>query len=405
MTDMAPSFTSLALERMKPSATIGFTQRARALRQSGRDIVFLTVGEPDFDTPENIRQAAIEAINRGETRYPPTAGIAPLREAVVEKFRRDNHIDYTFSETIVAPGGKNIIFNAFAATLNPGDEVIVPAPYWVSFPDLVAFPGGVPVIVATRIEDGYKLQPDQLDAAITPRTKWLVLNSPSNPTGCAYCADELRDLAEVLVRHPHVRVLSDDLYEHLTYDGFQFATLAEVAPDLKERVLTVNGVSKAYAMTGWRIGYAAGPASLIADIEKLQGQQVTGTCTIAQWAAREALAGQQDFVASSRDVFAGRRDHVLERLSRTDRLHCDKPTGAFYVFPSCERSMGLTTPAGRTITDDMAFAEALLEEAEVAIVPGSSFGSEGSFRLSYAANTETLTLACDRIVEFCASLR
>lgn len=398
------AFASQALQRMKPSATIAFTQRARALRQDGRDIVFLTVGEPDFDTPENIRQAAIEAIHRGETRYPPTAGIAPLRSAIVEKFRRENGLEYTVAETIVAPGGKNIIFNAFAATLNPGDEVIVPAPYWVSYPDLVAFPGGVPVIVPMGIEDDYKLSPSALEATITPRTRWLVLNSPSNPTGCTYSAEELRRLAEVLRAHPQVLVLSDDLYEHLVYDDVAFATLAEVAPDLKDRVLTVNGVSKSYAMTGWRVGYAAGPAALIADIEKLQGQQVTGTCTIAQWAAVEALAGPQDFIAKSRKVFAARRDHVLALLGRTDQLRCGKPTGAFYVFPSCAGAMGLATPGGRAITDDMAFAEALLEEANVAIVPGSSFGSEGSFRLSYAASTETLTTACDRIVEFCASL-
>ncbi|MBB4857967.1 aspartate aminotransferase [Novosphingobium chloroacetimidivorans] len=399
------TIASQAMLRMQPSATIAFTERARALKQSGRDVVFLTVGEPDLDTPQNIRNAAIEAIHRGETRYPPTAGIAPLRAAIVEKFRRDNNMDVTTRETIVAPGGKNIIFNAFAATLDAGDEVIIPAPYWVSYPDLVAFPGGVPVIVQTRREDGYKLTPAQLEASITPRTKWLVLNSPSNPTGSAYTADELRALAEVLDDHPHVWAMSDDLYEHMLYDDFRFATLAEVAPSLASRTLTVNGVSKAYAMTGWRVGYAAGPTDLIAQIEKLTGQQTTGTCTIAQWAALEALTGPQDFLTTSRALFAERRDLVLDLLGRTDRLECDRPEGAFYVFPSCARTVGLTTPKGRAIGNDLAFAEALLEEADVAIVPGSSFGSEGAFRLSYAASTETLVTACNRIVEFCESLR
>lgn len=397
-------FVSQALLRMKPSATITLTEKAKELKRSGRDVLFLTVGEPDFDTPPNIKRAAIEAIERGETRYPPTAGILALREAVAEKFKRENGLDYTPGETIVGPGGKNVIFNAFAATLNPGDEVIVPAPYWVSYPDLVQFPGGVPIIVQTSVSDDFKLTSEQLDAAITPRTKWLILNSPSNPTGSAYSAKELEALAEVLLRHPHVWVLSDDIYEHLTYDGFAFATLAQVAPSLRDRVLTMNGVSKAYAMTGWRIGYAAGPIELIGQLEKLQGQQTSGACTIAQWAAVEALQGSQEFIAESRSIFAQRRAKVVALLDQPDVLDCPSPAGAFYVFPSCAKAVGLASRAGRKITDDQVFAEALLEEAGVAVIPGSCFGSPGHFRLSYAAKDETLVEACTRVAEFCQRL-
>ena len=398
------SFTSHALSRIQPSATIVATEKAKALMRAGREIIFLSVGEPDFDTPDHIKDAAKAAIDRGETKYTATAGILPLREAIAAKFRRDNNLDYGSDQVIVGTGGKNIIFNAFQSTLNPGDEVIIAAPYWVSYPDMVLFSGGTPVIVETDIGSSYKLTPDVLEGAITARTKWLVLNSPSNPTGAAYSREELQALARVLERHPHVWTLSDDIYEHLVYDDFVYSTLAEVAPSLAGRVLTVNGVSKSHAMTGWRIGYAAGPTRLIRAMEKLQGQQTSGPCSIAQWATVEALNGDQQFLSTSRAEFQRRRDMVLSMLQQAPLLDCPVPQGAFYIFPSCAGAMGRTTRSGVTLANDQDFVTALLEEHGVALVAGSAFGGNASFRLSYAASPEVLITACERIVAFCRSL-
>lgn len=400
------SFASDALERIAPSATITMTQKARERKKLSQDVKFLSVGQPDFDTPQNIKDAAKAAIDRGETKYPGTAGIPALRAAVAQKFRRENGIDYAPSQTIVGTGGKNVIFNAFLATLNEGDEVIIAAPYWVSYPDIVRFANGVPVIVQTGIEEAYKLLPDRLEAAITPRTKWLVINSPSNPTGAAYTRDELAELAEVLARYPQILVLSDDIYEHLTYGEIEFTTIAQVCPDLIDRVLTVNGVSKAYAMTGWRIGYAGGPQELITCMEKLQSQQTSGACTIAQWAAVEALNGPQDYLAMARTAFAKRREIVVDKLNEAEGLHCLRPVGAFYVFPSCMELVGRRTRGGMTIASDSDFASALLEETGVAVVPGAAFGAKRpSFRLSYAASSAELEEACDRIADFCGACR
>lgn len=398
-------FISDALLRIKPSATITTTEKARERERAGKEVLFLSVGEPDFDTPQNIKDAAKAAIDRGETKYPGTAGIPALRDAIAAKFKRENGLEYSAAQTIVGTGGKNVIFNAFLTTLNPGDEVVIPAPYWVSYPDLVGLAGGRAVVIDTTRAQGYKLTPEALDAAITPRTKWLVLNSPSNPTGAGYTADELRGLAEVLLRHSHVWTLTDDIYEHLTYGGFAFATLAQVEPSLTDRVLTVNGVSKSYAMTGWRVGYAAGPQVLIAEMTKLLGQESSGVCRIAQWAAVEALNGPQDFISDSRAVFAQRRDLVLSKLQQARGLDCPAPEGAFYVFPSCAGLIGRSTPTGRRIADDQDFVAAVLDGTGVALVAGAAFGGGPSFRLSYAASTELLITACDRIVEFCASLR
>lgn len=399
------SFVSEALERIQPSATIFITRKARELKRSGRDILFLSVGEPDFDTPDNIKEAAKAAIDRGETKYPGTAGIPALREAVAAKFKLENGIDYKASETIVGTGGKNVIFNALLATLNRGDEVIIPAPYWVSYPEIVSFAGGTPVELPTRLEDGYKLTPAALETAITPRTKWLILNSPSNPTGAAYSRDELKALADVLVRNPHVWALSDDIYEHLTYGNFVFTTIAQVEPALRDRVLTVNGVSKSYAMTGWRIGYAGGPEKLIKEIEKLQSQQTSGACSIAQWAAVEALKGPQDYITKSRAVFKERRDLVVSLLNKAPHLDCPVPDGAFYVYPSCAGAMGLTTKSGKLLENDEDFAAALLEEEGAAIVHGAAFGQGPNFRLSYATSNEVLIDACSRIERFCVNLK
>ncbi len=399
------SFVSEALERIQPSATIFVTRKARELKRSGRDILFLSVGEPDFDTPDNIKEAAKAAIDRGETKYPGTPGVPALREAVAAKFKRENGIDYKAAETIVGTGGKNVIFNALLATLNKGDEVIIPAPYWVSYPDIVSFAGGSPVELRTRLEDGYKLTPAALEAAITPRTKWLILNSPSNPTGAAYSRDELKALAEVLVRNPHVWTLSDDIYEHLTYGNFIFTTIAQVEPALRDRVLTVNGVSKSYAMTGWRIGYAGGPEKLIKEIEKLQSQQTSGACSIAQWAAVEALNGPQDYIAKSRAVFKERRDLVVSLLNKVEHLDCPVPDGAFYVYPSCAGAMGRTTRSGKLLQNDEDFAAVLLEEEGAAVVHGAAFGQGPNFRLSYATSNDVLIDACSRIERFCAGLK
>jgi aspartate aminotransferase len=398
------AFIADALSRVKPSATIAVSQKARELKAKGRDVIGLGAGEPDFDTPDNIKNAAIEAIRRGETKYPPVSGIVPLREAIAKKFKRENDLDYKPEQTIVGTGGKQILFNAFMATLNPGDEAIIPTPYWVSYPEMVLLCGGTPVFAETTLADGFKLRPEALEKAITPKTKWLVFNSPSNPSGGAYSESELRALADVLVKHPHVWVLTDDMYEHLTYGDFVFKTMAQVEPALYERTLTMNGVSKAYAMTGWRIGYAAGPMQLIKAMDMIQGQQTSGACTIAQWASVEALNGPQDFIAKNKAIFQGRRDLVVSMLNQAKGIQCPVPEGAFYVYPSCEGLIGRTAPSGRKIASDEDFVSELLEAEGVAVVHGSAFGLGPNFRISYATSEELLEQACQRIQRFAASL-
>ncbi|MCC0030484.1 MAG: pyridoxal phosphate-dependent aminotransferase [Brucellaceae bacterium] len=399
------AFLADVLSRVKPSATIVLTQKARDLKATGRNVISLSVGEPDFDTPDNIKEAAIAAIRRGETKYPPVAGIVPLREAIVAKFERENGLDYKPSQAIVGTGGKQIIYNALLATLNPGDEVIVPAPFWVSYPEMVALNSGTPVVVDTTIENNFKLQPADLERAITPKTKWIIFNSPSNPSGAAYSRDEMKALTDVLMRHPQVWVLTDDMYEHLTYGGFEFVTPAQVEPGLYERTLTMNGVSKAYAMTGWRIGYAAGPEKLIKAMDMVQGQQTSGACTIAQWAAVEALNGPQDCIPMFRAAFEKRRDLVVSMLNQASGLVCPKPEGAFYVYPSVAGLIGKTTKGGKLIETDEDFVMALLEEEGVAAVHGSAFGLGPNFRISYATSDEALEDACTRIQSFCANCR
>ena len=399
------AFLADVLKRIKPSATMVLTQKARDLKASGRDVISLTVGEPDFDTPDNIKQAAVAAIARGETKYPPVLGIPPLREAIAAKFRRENGLDYKASDVIVGTGGKQVLYNAFLVTMNPGDEVIIPAPFWVSYPEMVAINGGNPVIVPTTLENGYKLQAEDLERAITPRTKWVLLNSPSNPTGAAYTRAELTALTDVLVRHPNIWVLTDDMYEHLTYGDFVFTTPVQVEPELKSRTLTVNGVSKAYAMTGWRIGYAAGPAELIKAMDMVQGQQTSGACTIAQWAAVEALTGPQDFIPMARKAFEERRDLVVSMLAQAKHLKCPKPEGAFYVYPDCSSAIGLTAPSGKVLATDEDFVGELLEAEGVATVHGSAFGQGPNLRISYATSTKNLISACEKIQRFTASLR
>jgi aspartate aminotransferase len=399
------AFLADALSRVKPSATIAVTQKARELKNAGRDVIGLGAGEPDFDTPDNIKNAAIEAIRRGETKYPPVSGIVPLREAIAKKFKRENNLDYRPEQTIVGTGGKQILFNAFMATLNPGDEVIIPRPYWVSYPEMVAICGGTSVFADTSIDNGFKLTPQVLEKAITPKTKWLLMNSPSNPSGAAYTEAELKALSDVLLKHPHVWVLTDDMYEHLTYGDFVFRTIAEVEPRLYGRTLTVNGVSKAYAMTGWRIGYAAGPLELIKAMDMIQGQQTSGASTIAQWAAVEALNGPQDFVAKSKAVFQGRRDLVVSMLNQARGISCPSPEGAFYVFPSCAALIGKKTAAGKVIDNDETFVSELLDAEGVAVVHGSAFGLGPNFRISYATSEDLLEEACTRIQRFTASLK
>jgi len=398
------AFLADALSRIKPSATIAVTQMARELKAKGKNVISLSVGEPDFDTPQNIKDAAIAAINRGETKYTPVSGIQPLREAIAAKFRRENNLDYKASQTIVGTGGKQVLFNAFMATINPGDEVVIPAPYWVSYPEMIALCGGTPVYVTTKMENNYKLTAAELDAAITPRTKWFMFNSPSNPSGAAYTRAELKALTDVLMKHPHVWILTDDMYEHLVFGDFIYTTPAEVEPNLYERTLTMNGVSKAYAMTGWRIGYAAGPEKLIKAMDMIQGQQTSGACSIAQWAALEALNGPQDFIPQSRMVFEGRRDLVVSMLNQTTGLKCPKPEGAFYVYPSCAALIGKKAPSGKVINNDEDFVMELLAAEGVATVHGSSFGLGPNFRVSYATSNDKLEEACRRIQRFCAAL-
>jgi len=399
------SILSATLARVKPSPTIAMTAKAADLKAAGRDVISLSAGEPDFDTPEHIRAAGKRAIDEGRTRYTAVDGIAELKAAVAEKFRRENGLDYSPSQVTVGTGGKQIIYNALMATLNPGDEVIIPAPYWVSYPDMVALAGGVPVVIAAPIESGYKITPEQLEAAISPRTKWLIFNSPSNPTGAGYSRDELKGLTDVLMRHPHVWVLSDDIYEHVAFDGFTFCTPAQVEPGLMDRTLTMNGVSKAYAMTGWRIGYAAGPKELIGGMAKIQSQSTSNPCSISQWAAVAALEGPQDFLKTNAAMFQRRRDLVVAGLNATEGITCPVPVGAFYVYPSIAGCLGRTSSGGTRITDDEAFATALLEETGAAVVFGAAFGLSPNFRVSYAASEDLLRDACERIRNFCAGLR
>ena len=399
------AFLSATLDRVKPSPTIAVTNKARELKAAGRDVIGLGAGEPDFDTPQHIKDAAIAAIHAGKTKYTAVDGIPELKEAICAKFKRDNGLDYAPSQVSVGTGGKQILYNALMATLNPGDEVVIPAPYWVSYPDMVKLAGGEPVIAPARLENAFKLTPDQLEAAITPKTKWLIFNSPSNPTGAGYSRAELKELTDVLMRHPHVWVMTDDMYEHLAYDGFEFCTPAQIEPGLYDRTLTCNGVSKAYAMTGWRIGYAAGPEPLIAAMRKIQSQSTSNPCSVSQWAAVEALNGPHDFIAANNTAFKRRRDLVIDALDQIDGITCPVPEGAFYVYPSIAGLIGKTTAQGTVISDDEAFATALLQEADVAVVFGAAFGLSPNFRISYATSDEALTEACRRIHDFCAQLR
>ncbi|WP_295314623.1 pyridoxal phosphate-dependent aminotransferase [Roseobacter sp.] len=395
---------SATLARVKPSPTIAVTTKAAELKAAGRDVIGLGAGEPDFDTPQNIKEAAISAINSGKTKYTAVDGIPELKQAICDKFKRDNGLTYTPSQVSVGTGGKQILYNALMATLNPGEEVVIPAPYWVSYPDMVLLAGGEPVIATATLEQDFKLTPEALEAAITPKTKWFIFNSPSNPTGAGYDRDELKALTDVLMRHPHVWVMTDDMYEHLAYDDFTFCTPAEVEPGLFDRTLTVNGVSKAYAMTGWRIGYAAGPEKLIAAMRKIQSQSTSNPCSVSQWAAVEALNGPQDYIASNNEIFVRRRNLVVEMLSAIDGVTCPTPEGAFYVYPSIAGLIGKTSAGGAKITDDESFAAALLEEAGVAVVFGAAFGLSPNFRVSYATSDTALKEACTRIQTFCAGL-
>ncbi|MDC7690960.1 pyridoxal phosphate-dependent aminotransferase [Vogesella indigofera] len=401
---MTTQYLNKHLATAKPSATYKVMDRVAALRAAGIHIISLCAGEPDFDTPEHIRAAAIAAINGGHTRYTQVAGTRALREAVASKFRRENGLDVQWQDTIVCSGGKQVIFNALAATLNEGDEVIVPAPYWVSYPEIVQLCGARPVVVPCGHDSGFKLTAATLAAAITPQTRWLILNSPSNPTGAVYGRDELQALAQVLLDHPHVLVLADDIYEHLLFDGQPFFTLAQVEPRLQPRTLTMNGVSKAYAMTGWRIGYATGPRWLLQAMEKLQGQQTSGACAISQQAALAALTGPQDFISRSREVFETRRDRMLRQLNATPGLSCAQPGGAFYVFACCEELLGKTSPAGKLLASDEDVAMALLNEAGVAVVQGSAFGLAPYIRIAYALDDAALQQACAAIGEFCTAV-
>ncbi|MGD2132986.1 MAG: pyridoxal phosphate-dependent aminotransferase [Maricaulaceae bacterium] len=392
---------SQAVQRVKPSATIAVTTKAAELKRAGRDVIGLGVGEPDFDTPAHIKAAAIQAIEEGRTKYTPADGIPELKEAIVEKFKRENNLSYEVGQVHVAPGGKPVLYNAFLATLDPGDEVLIPAPYWVSYPEMVSVCGGTPVAIDTGPETGWKMTPELLERAITPKTKWLVFNSPSNPTGEAYTRDEIKALTDVLVNHPQVWVMTDDMYEHLLYDGLTFATMAEVEPRLYERTLTTNGVSKAFSMTGWRIGYGAGPADLIKAMRTVISQTTSNPCSVSQWAAVTALNGGLDFLPERNAAFVTRRDLVVEGLNASKGVTCRKPGGAFYVFPDLSALMGKTSPKGAAMPDDVAFATALLEEEGVAVVPGSAFGRGSACRISYATDNASLEEAMKRIARFC----
>ncbi len=397
--------TAARLDRVSPSQTIAISTKARALKAEGRNVISLSAGEPDFDTPQNVKDAAIRAIQAGETKYTDVAGTPALRRAVAAKFKRDSGIDYAPDEIIVSTGGKQVIFNAMLATMDAGDEAIIPTPAWVSYPDIVQLADGKPVLVPCGQNNGFKLRAEDLEASITPRTKWFVLNNPCNPTGAAYSAEELRPICDVLLRHPDVWVFTDDIYEKLAYDGFKPATIVEVEPRLRERTLTMNGCSKAYAMTGWRLGFAGGPKALIKAMDKLQSQSTSNTSSISQAAALEALTGPQDFIGEMVKVYRERRDLVVDMLNQAPGIHCHKPEGAFYVFPSVHGCIGKTSAKGAVIADDEAFVVALLDEQGVAAVHGSAFMYPGHFRISYATGTEALREACGRIQTFCAGLR
>ena len=399
------AFLSDAIGRIKPSPTIAISDLAKKLKAEGRDIIALSAGEPDFDTPDNIKQAAIRAIERGETKYTAVDGMPELKAAISRKFKRENGLDYKPNQITVGTGGKQVLFNALVATINPGDEVIIPAPYWVSYPDIVLFAGGTPVPVVGKLEDGFKIKPKALEAAITPKTKWLIFNSPSNPTGAAYTRAELKALTDVLVKYPHVWVLTDDMYEHLVYDDFEFTTPAQVEPKLYERTLTMNGMSKAYCMTGWRLGYAGGPEHLIKAMGTLQSQSTTNPSSITQWAGVEALDGPQDFIPKHNKVFKERRDLVVSMLNQANGITCAKPEGAFYVYPFCAGAIGKTAPSGKKIETDEDFAKELLAAEGVAVVHGTAFGLAPAFRVSYATSTEQLEEACSRIQRFCGNLK
>lgn len=398
------AFLSQRLGRIKPSPTIAVTQKAAELKAKGRDVIGLGAGEPDFDTPDHIKEAAKLAIDKGETKYTPVAGTLLLRQAISAKFKRDNELDYTFEQITVGCGGKQTIFNALMATLDAGDEVVIPAPYWVSYPDIVVLANGQPVIVPCPEENGFKLRAEDLDRAITPKTKWLILNSPSNPTGAAYTRAELKEITDVLLKHPHVWVMPDDMYEHVIYDDFKFTTPAQVEPRLYDRTLTLNGCSKAYCMTGWRVGYAAGPVELVRGMNNLQSQSTTHTSSISQAAAVAALNGPQDFIARNNEVFKQRRDLVVSMLNEAQGLSCHTPEGAFYVYPSCAGAIGKTTPNGQKIDTDDDFVTYLLEAEGVAAVQGSAFGLSPYFRVSYATSTDLLEQACTRIQRACDAL-
>jgi len=400
------AFLADHLKRIKPSPTIAVSDKARVLKAAGRNVIGLGAGEPDFDTPDNIKQAAIKAIESGKaSKYTAVDGIPELKAAVARKFKEENGLDYKPSQITVGAGGKQVLYNAFMATLNPGDEVIIPAPYWVSYPDMVLLAGGTPVEVVCKMEDGFKLKPEQLDKAITPKTKWFLLNSPSNPSGAAYTRAELKALTDVLVRRPHVHVMTDDMYEHLVYDDFVFTTPAQVEPSLYERTLTINGVSKAYCMTGWRIGFAGGPEPLIKAMAMIQSQSTTNPAAASQWASVEALTGPKDFIARHNRIFKERRDLVVGMLNQANGIRCPVPEGAFYVYPSCAGAIGKTAPSGRKLATDEDFVTELLEAEGVAVVHGSAFGLGPAFRISYATRTEDLEEAGRRIQRFCGNLK
>ena len=397
------SIISDSLKKIKPSPTIAVTQKARELKAAGKDVIGLGAGEPDFDTPDNIKQAAIKAINDGDTKYTAVDGTQALKKAIVEKFKKENNLEYTADQVTVGAGGKHVIYNAMMATLNEGDEVIVPAPYWVSYPDIVLLAGGKPVVMECNEKQGFKINPSDLEKFITPKTKWIILNSPSNPTGACYTEKEIREIAKVLEKHSHVYILSDDIYEHVTYEGFKFFTIAQIE-SLKERVLTMNGVSKAYSMTGWRIGYAAGPKEIIKAIAKIQSQSTTNPSSISQAASVEALSGTQDFIKKRSDSFQKRRDFVVKALNDIDGIECLNPDGAFYVFPSCKGLVGKKDTNGKEIKSDTDFVQSLLENSGIAVVQGSAFGLEGFFRISYATSMDNLKKALEKIFSFCKSL-
>ena len=398
------SIVSNSLKRIKPSPTLAVTQKARELKAAGKDVISLGAGEPDFDTPDNIKQAAIKAINDGDTKYTAVDGTPALKDAIIKKFKRENNLEYQADQITVGAGGKHVIYNAMVATLNEGDEVVIPAPYWVSYPDIVLLAGGTPIILECNEKQGFKINASELEKSINKKTKWIILNSPSNPTGACYSESDIKEIAKALIRHPHVYILSDDIYEHVTYEGFKFFTIAQIV-ELKERVLTMNGVSKAYSMTGWRIGYAAGPKEIIKAIAKIQSQSTTNPSSISQAAAVEALNGTQDFIKERAISFQERRDLVVKSLNEIDGIECLNPDGAFYVFPSCKGLIGKKDITGKELKTDTDFVQSLLENSGVAVVQGSAFGLEGFFRISYATSMNNLKKALEKISAFCKSLK